>query len=356
MKFTCNKNDLLNSVTISMRGIPNRTTMPILECLRIMASGDVIRFNSTDTEISVENTLFGEVEENGAICVEAKLFSEIVKKLPDGTVTFSTKDTTATIKCGKSKFTLNTKDADAFPSFDNIDRSKVLKLTQESLKELISQTIFSVAVSNANKLMTGVHFKVSDNKLTVTALDGHRVAIREWQALTDDIEFIIPSKTLLELSKVLSEGDIDLYITDTSVLFEFGDTGFQSRLLDGTFFDVQKLLSDNFTSTVKVDRKALIDSLDRSTLLIRENDRKPVILDISDVLKVQIDTPLGSMNEEMEIEITGDQLTIGLNPKFMLEALRAIGDSEVTLYFINEKSPCYIKGDGYIYMILPVKY
>ena len=356
MKFTCKQTDLLNSVMISLRGVPNKSSTPILSCISITASGDLVKLNSTDTEISVETSFEAKIKEEGAVCIDAKLFSDIVRKLPDGEVKFETDDTSATVKCGKAKFTLNIRDNQDFPILDDVDKSNVLKMTQESLRELINQTIFCVAQQQNNKIMTGVDFRVRDNKLIVTALDGHRIAIREWQALCDDMEFIVPAKTLTELSKILTEGDIDLFYTENNVSFMFDNTRFSSRLIEGDYFDVDKIISGvSFNTTMKVDRRSLMDSLERAILMIRENDRKPVLFDISDILNIKIETQIASLNEDVEISKDGENILLGLNPKFCLDALKAINDNTVTLFFVDKKSPCQIKGEGYCYIILPIQ-
>lgn len=356
MKFNCKKEDLLNAVNVAIRGIPNKTTMPILSCFLLSASGDLVKINATDTELGVVTSFDAKVSEDGDIALDAKLFSDIVKRLPEGDVSFESDDTTATVKSGKTKINMGVRNSEDYPSITTIDKSNVLKMTQESLKDLISQVIFSVAQNGNNVIMSGVHFRVSDNKLTVTALDGHRIAIRQWQALCDDMQFIIPSKTLIELSKVITEGDIDIYYTDTSAMFDFGNSIITTRLIAGDYFDIAKVITDEFDISVKVDRKTLIDCLDRATLMIREGDRKPVIFTISDTLNIKVQTPLGSTNEDIEIEKPEKELVIGLNPRFLMDALRVIGDSEVTLYFNDAKAPCHIKGEDYRYVVLPINF
>ena len=190
----------------------------------------------------------------------------------------------------------------------------------------------------------------------MTALDGHRVAIREWQTLCDDMCVVVPSKALMELSKVLTEGDIDIYYTSSATMFEFDGTIISTRLIEGDYFDTSKMLTNDHTLTVKADRKALIDCFDRATLLIKEADRKPVIVTVADTMNIKIETPIGSMNEDIEAQAEGEQIVIGLNPRFMLDALRVIADNMVTIYFQNPKAPCYIKGDDYNYVILPVQF
>ena len=198
--------------------------------------------------------------------------------------------------------------------------------------------------------------------LKVVSLDGHRIAIRnlELKNSCPDRKVVVPGKTLTEISKILSgemEEQVMIYFDYNYLLFEFGRTIVLSRLIDGEYFRIDQMLSSDYETKVILNRQSFISSIDRATLLVRESDKMPVILDIrDDVMDLQINTVLGSMDEETAITKTGKDIVIGFNPKFLLDALRVIDDEEVTLYFINAKAPCFIKDDAgkYIYLILPV--
>ena len=198
--------------------------------------------------------------------------------------------------------------------------------------------------------------------LKVVSLDGHRIAIRNLELRGDcsDKKVVIPGKTLNEISKILSGGMDDMvriYFDTNYLLFVFGRTIVLSRLIDGEYFRIDQMLSSDYETKVVLNRQSFLGSIDRATLLVRESDKMPVILQIcDDVLNLQINTMLGSMDEETIVDKTGKDITIGFNPKFLMDALRAIDDEEVSLYFINAKAPCFIRDDkgSYIYLILPV--
>ena len=363
MKLHFQQSDLAEGVNIVLKAVPSKTTMPILECILIDAAAGEIRLTANDMELGIETVVEGTIEERGKVALDAKIFSDIVRKLPNSTVTIESDDKDLTvITCEKAKFDIPGKNAEEFAALPMIDKDDHISLSQFSLKEVIRQTIFSIAPNENNKLMTGELFEVRNGMLKVVSLDGHRIAIRnlELKESCPDRKVVVPGKTLNEISKILS-GEMDdqvlIYFDYNYLLFEFGRTIVLSRLIDGEYFRIDQMLSSDYDTKVVLNRQAFISSIDRATLLVRESDKMPVILDIrDDVLNLQINTVLGSMNEETAIAKTGKDIVIGFNPKFLLDALRVIDDEEVTLYFINAKAPCFIKDDGgnYIYLILPV--
>lgn len=355
MEFNVSNEELNRAVTTANHFVANKTTMPILECLMLTVSDGEVRLTATDTEMGAEIFLdTEEVKEDGNICVDAKLFQSIVGKMPTGNVTLKTGENVLNIKCGKAKFKIPTRDGSEFPSLENVARDNFITLTQGELKDLIRQTIFSTSLNDAQRMMTGVCFDISDN-LKVTALDGHRIAIREVDMKHEPMKAIIPAKALTEIMKMPYDGDVNIYFTDSQAMFSYATTNVTTRLIEGEYYGVDKMISPNAQTTLKTDRKALIECLDRTTLLIKEIERKPVIMTIGDGLNIEIVTQLGSMNEDMEVEIDGERdWKIGINPRFMLDALKAIDDDTVTIYFNGAKQPCQIKGDGYCYVVLPI--
>ena len=365
MKLICAKNELLKSVNISLKAVSSKTTMPILECILIDASATEITFTSNDMELGIETKVKGIIEEKGIVALDAKLFSDIIRKLPDSDVCIQT-DTNlnTTITCEKAKFTIPGKSGDDFAYLPVIERSEGIEISQFTLKEVIRQTIFSIAANENNKLMTGELFEMKENILKVVSLDGHRIAIRKIE-LKDNYpsrKVVVPGKTLQEISKILTgeaEDMVDIFFADNHILFEFDETKVVSRLIEGEYFHIDQMLSSDYDTKVKINKREFLSCIDRATLLIREGDKKPIILNIQDgSLQLKINSFVGSMNEEIEIEKEGKDLLIGFNPKFFIDALRVIDDEEVTLYMVNPKAPCFIKDDAgtYVYLILPVNF
>ena len=365
MKLTCSKSSLLKGVNIVSKAVPSRTTMPILECILIDASANEIKLTANDMELGIETIIDGQIEERGIIALNAKIFSEIVRKLPDSDVTIQTDDKFKTIiTCEKAKFNIAGKSGDDFSYLPYIERNEKVTVSEFTLKEVIRQTIFSISDNDANKLMTGELFEIRENKMKVVSLDGHRISIRniELKDNYDHKKVVVPGKTLQEISKILTgkaDAEVNIYITQNHILFEFGQTLVVSRLIEGEYFKIDQMISSDYETKVRINKKVLLDCIDRATLLVKEGDKKPIIMNIQDTaMELKINSAIGSMNEEIDIEKEGKDILIGFNPKFFIDALRVIDNDEVTLYMVNPKAPCYIKDEeeSFIYLILPVNF
>mgnify|MGYP000445624255 FL=1 len=365
MKLVFTKSNLNKAVGIVMKAVPTRTTMNILECILIDATTNEIKFTGNDMELGIETIVEGEIIEKGKIAIDAKLFSEIVRKLPNNDITLTTdSNNNALITCEKSKFNIAGKSGDDFSYLPAIIKDKMITLSQFQLKEVINQTIFSIAINDNNKMMTGELFEVNEGTLKVVGLDGHRIAIRniKLEGRSDDVRVVIPGKTLQEISKILNadaESFVNIYFTNNHVLFEFDQTHVVSRLIEGDYFKISQMLSNDYETKVSINKKEFLDSIDRANLLIREGDKKPIIINIlNGLLQVNVNSAIGALNEDIDIDKEGKDIMIGFNPKFLMDALRVIDDENVTMYLVNHKSPCFIrdKEEKYIYLILPVNF
>lgn len=365
MKLIFSKNELLKSVNISLKAVPSKTTMPILECILIDASASEITFTSNDMELGIETKVNGQIVEKGKIALNARLFSEIIRKLPDSNVILETdKNFSATITCEKAKFTIPGKSGEDFAYLPITEKNDFIQLSQFTLKEVIRQTIFSIAAVENNKIMTGELFEIQDNVLRVVSLDGHRIAIRriELNGEYNDLKVIVPGKTLNEISKILSgevEDQVKIFFSDNFVVFEFDDTVVVSRLIEGKYFRIDQMLSSDYATKVKVNKKEFLDCIDRSTLFLKEGEKKPIIVNIEeDSMELSIQSQIGSMKEDMDIMKEGKDIMIGFNPRYFVDALKVIDDEEISIYLVNPKAPCFIKDDkeSYIYLILPVNF
>ena len=365
MKFVCKKSDLLKGVNIVLKAVPSKTTMSILECILIDASAGQIKMTANDMELGIETVIEGDIREKGIIAIDAKIFSEIVRKLPDNDVTIETDvNFQMLICCEKARFSIAGKSGEDFTYLPYIEKAEPVVVSQFSLREVIKQTIFSISDNESNKMMTGELFEISGNHLKVVSLDGHRVSIPnlELKGEYQPRKVIVPGKTLIEVSKILS-GELDalvnLFFTKNHIVFEFDETTVVSRLIEGEYFRIEQMLSTDYETKVRVNKKELLNCIDRATLLIRESDKKPIIIQIEDgEMRLKLTSGVGSMNEEIVIEKEGKDILIGFNPKFMIDALRVIDDEMVTLYLVNPKAPCFIRDEkeSYIYLILPVNF
>ena len=365
MKLICPRTNLLNGINNVLKAVPSKTTMPILECILINASSNVITLTANDMELGIETVIEGDIVESGIIAIDAKFFFEIIRKLTGDEVVIETDVyLKTTITCEEATYNIIGKSGEDFSSIPYIEKNEMITISQYTLKEVIRQTIFSIADNDTNKLMTGELFEINQNELKVVSLDGHRISIRKIE-LKEEYGFkkvIVPGKTLQEISKILpgnSEEDVYIYLTDNHIVFEFGFTTVVSRLIEGEYFKVEQMLSSDYETKININKKELLSCIDRTTPLIREGEKKPIIMNIMDgVMKLKMDSTSGSMNEKIMISKEGKDILIGFNPKFFMDALRVIDDEEISIYMVNPKAPCFIKNDdeSYIYLILPVNF
>ncbi len=365
MKITCSRSNLLTSVNIALKAVSTKTTMPILGCLLLQAKGDQIKIVSNDMELGIETLVQGEIKEEGMIALDAKVFSEIIRKLPDNDITIETDSFyKATITCEKSVFDIMGKSGEEFPELPAIEKNHFIVLSQFTLKEVIRQTVFSISDNENAKIMTGELFEIQGDQMRVVALDGHRISIRRIQLKDqyDPLKVIVPGKTLNEVSKILSgevEDEVKLFFTDKHIVFEFDDTTVLSRLIEGEYYKIDQMLSGDYETKVTVNKREFLSCIDRATLLVKESEKKPVIIQITDgSMELRINSSIGSMNEDILIQKEGKDILIGFNPRFLMDALRVIDEEDIDIYLFNPKAPCFIKDkeESYIYLILPVNF
>lgn len=363
MKIRCEQSDLFRGVDIVSKAVPIRTPMSILECILIDATGSSIKLMANDTEIGIETIVKGSIEEPGMIALNAKMFFSMVRSMPESELTIESDESQKTIiKSEKLKFDLMGKSGEEFSSLPPIEKNHCIEISQFNLKEMIRQTLFSVGDSEINKVMTGELFEINQNVLRVISMDGHRISIRKIELKSDyeDCKYVIPGKTLSEINKIIT-GSIDdvakIYFSQHHAVFEFEDTTVMTRLLDGEYFDVNKMLSKEYSTHIKMNKKDLFNCVNRANLLVKESDKKPIIVNVSDgQMMISIQSSIGSLKEDIEIEKEGLDLRIGFNPKFFIDALRVIDDEMIDIYMDGSISPCFIKNanEDYIYLILPV--
>ena len=365
MKISFVKSDLLRSINTVMRAVPVRTTMPVLECILIDASSDEVTLTANDLEMGIETKTNAQIIQRGIIAIDARILSDIVRKLPDSEITIeSDSKFNVVISCGKSVFNIAGKDGAEFTRLPDIEKNVSVSLSQLTLKDMILQTIFSIAQNESNIIMTGESLEITGNTMKLISLDGHRVSLRKTELTgnTKDIKVIVPGKTLSDISKIISgnaDDQVNVYFTGNHVLFEFDETLVVSRLIDGKFFSIDRMISGDYDTRMTVNRKELVECIERATLLVREDDKKPIVFNVVDgSMEVSIRSQLGSFNDVIPVDKEGKDIQIGFNPKFLLDSLRCISDEEVQIDFTNSKAPCFIRKEDseYIYLILPVNY
>ena len=364
MKITCLKSELLSGLNIAMRAVPSKTSYSILESFLLYAYEDCISVTASDNEMIIETKIPGIIEEEGMIAVDARLFTEIIRKLPENNVSVITDARfRILIKCEDIEMVLNGKDPDEFPRRPEIKKDDVISISQFTLKEIVRQTIFSVSGNDSGSIMRGELFEIKENVLKVISLDSHRISIR-YANLSENFGFIkriIPGKCLLEVSRIINgniEDKTEIVFDNNFVQFSFNDTVVLSRLIEGEFVDVENMISMDYETEVKINKNLLMSCIERSMTLVREGEKKPVILDIrDDIMNIDLRSSLGELNEQIFLERKeGNDQLIGFNPKYILDVLRVIDDEVIDMYFLHTNAPCFIRNreEEYVYIILPI--
>ncbi|MBR6364702.1 MAG: DNA polymerase III subunit beta [Lachnospiraceae bacterium] len=365
MKIICSKDILSKAVSTVLKAIPGKTTMPILECILINAEGNKIKLTATDTELGIETTIEGNITQPGRIAIEAKIFSEIIRRLPDNDIIITTdENSNMTIECEKAVFNIAGYDGYDFQALPSFEHKSYISLSQMTLKDIIRQTIFSISENENNRLMSGELMEIKNGILRLVSLDGHRISIRrvELKDKYDDTKVIVPGKTLSEIAKILTGGvddEVLIYFGTNHILFAFEDTLVVSRLIDGEYFKIDNMLNNDYSTKLSVNKRDFLNCIDRSTLLVKESDKKPLIFTVEDSnLQLSMRSSIGSLCEDLGVVKEGNDIKIGFNPRFLLDALRVIDDENVDIYMMNPKAPCFIKDkeETYIYLILPVNF
>ncbi len=363
MKLVFEKTKLLQAINIASKGVPSKTTLEIQECFLIDATTDVIKIIGNDLDLGVETIVEGIINERGAIAIDAKSFSDIIRKLPDEEIEIeNSEENKVLIKSGKAKFNLSIKNEEEFSRLPDIDKTEKIVISQYTLRETIKQVSFSIADNDANKIMMGILFEVNGNKLRMAALDGHRIAIRNVELSSDyeNKKIIIPGRTLNEISKVITGGiedEVNIYITSKHILFEFDQNKIVTRLIDGEYFDIDRMLSKDYDIRVNINRLEFLSAIERANLLSHDSEKNPLTLLINDnTMEIKVVSAIGSLNESVDIKKDGNDIFIGFNPKYFTDVLRILDSDEVTLYMTNQKAPCYIKDkeETYVYLLLPL--
>lgn len=376
MRFIIQRDQLVQSVQDVMKAVTSRTTIPILTGIKIVASEEGVTLTGSDSDISIESFIPKEEDGNeivdikqpGAIVLQAKFFSEIVKKLPTDSVEISVENHLQTvIRSGKSEFNLNGLDAEEYPHLPQIEEEKMFKIPTDLLKAMVRQTVFAVSTSETRPILTGVNWKVENGTLTCIATDSHRLALRKAQIETTASEtynVVIPGKSLSELSKILDDNNdlIDIVITENQVLFKAEHLLFFSRLLEGNYPDTSRLIPSDSKTDVVVNTKEFLQAIDRASLLAKEGRNNVVKLSTIDggVIEISSNTPeVGKVVEEVQSKsVEGEELKISFSAKFMMDALKALEGSEITISFTGAMRPFIIKplnDESILQLILPVR-
>ena len=368
MKIICDKDKILKAINSVTKAVATKTTMPILEGILIQTNDKEVKLTTYDLEIGIEYVIEATVEEQGAIVVNAIMFSEIIRKLPDTEIKIYINDKNLlVIECEGSLYKLATMNPNEFPELPQINIENSIEIEQNALKEMIRKTIFAVSTEENRPIFTGCLFEVVDNKLNLVAVDGFRLAWKSkfLQTKVNNFSAVIPGRTLNEINKIILDSfdNIKIGIAKNQALFEMENCKIVTRLLDGEFLNYSNVIPSMWDTRIRVNKNNMQNCFERISLIssssIEKEKKYPVKVSI-DIGKVIISctNQTGDAKEEMFVSTEGKNLEAGFNPKYFLDAFRAIDDEEVFIDFGTSISPCIIRpvdnGD-YIYMILPIR-
>ncbi len=368
MKIVCYKDKIIKAINSVVKGVASKTTMPILEGILIQTNDNEIKLTTYDLEIGIEYIMECDVEEQGSTVVNAIMFSEIIRKLPDTEIHISVNENNLLeIECEGSHYKLATMNPEEFPELPKIEIENSIEIDQNVLKNMIRKTIFATSTEESRPIFTGCLFEIENNKLSLVAVDGFRLALRTifLTKQTNDFNAVIPGKTLVEVNKILSDSfePVKIGVSKNQALFEMDNCKIVTRILDGEFLNYKNVIPSNWETRIRVNKNNIQNSFERISLIsassMEKEKKYPVKVQV-DIGKVVISctNQTGDAKEELFVSTEGKNLEAGFNPKYFLDALKAIEDEEVFIEFGSSISPCLVKSvenNDYVYMILPIR-
>ncbi|MEG1004027.1 DNA polymerase III subunit beta [Clostridium sp.] len=363
MIFICEKQKLQEGISIVQKAITGKSTMSVLEGIYINVTKDGLTLIGSDMDVSIETKVDADVMEEGKIVIDAKIFGEIIRKLPSSEIKIETlENDTVQITCEKSVFNVVYMNADEFPELPKLNQDMKVEVPQNILKNMIKSTSFAIAQDETRPILQGVLFEIKDKNLNLVALDGYRLAIRNEYLDSDiNIEKVIPGKTLNEVSKILEDVNdlVEINFTNNHILFNLNKTRIISRLLEGKFVNYKSLLPQEHKLTVTVKKQDLQNGIERASLMAKDGNNNLIKLEIQDeAVIITSNSQLGKVREEVLINLQGEKIQIAFNSRYLIDVLKNFEEDEVILEMTSSVSPCIIKAkeaDNYKYLVLPVR-
>ncbi len=365
MKFSCEKALLQAAISTASRAVSPKSSIPALEGILLEADRE-LRLTGYNLETGIRTTVPADVAQGGTLVLGARLFGEIIRKLPDDVVSFSAENYMVNIKCGMSEFNILGTDPEEFPELPTVEYQNSFTLPQAKLKAMIGQTLFAVSDNESRPIHTGSLFEVDSEGLTIVSVDGYRLALRheaiEAKEGSDAFSFVVPGAALGEVEKICSDVEECASVTQGArhVMFKVGSTMLVSRRLEGEFLAYRQAIPRNNSIQVEGDTRALLSSIDRVSLIISDKLKSPLrcIFD-ENVLKISTKTAIGDAADVCPLSGDGGGLEIGFNNKYLMDALKAAPADRVRLELTTGVSPCVIlpaEGEeNFLYMVLPVR-
>lgn len=364
MKFRCDKDVFLEAVLTTSKASSSKSTIPALEGILMVLDNNSLSLTGYNLEIGIKTAIGVDDGENGSIVINAKRLCEIVRKMPSGSLDIIVEENhSATIKSGRTKMSIMCMSAEEYPQVPQANVENGFVMQQKILKSMIVQTKYACAVSDTKPVFTGCLFEIQDNVLSVVGMDGLRIAVRQEPLNYENTKFIVPAKSLDDLSHLLSDEDdknITISIEKNQISFEFGKYTMISRLINGDFLDFHKYIKHDDMTFVEISCSDMINSLERAMLVISEKVKLPLRCEFtSDTLTLSCTTTLGSYNDQINIKYSGEPFTIGLNTKLLLDAFKASESSDVKFIMTGKNiEPVLIvpkEGSEFTFLVMPMR-
>jgi DNA polymerase III subunit beta len=363
MKVICSRENLIDGINTVQKAVSTKTTLPILEGILVEAE-EKFKLTGNDLEIGIESIIDADIRTKGSIVLNSRMFGDIIRRLPDSEVLIEVKqDNLVIIECENSHFELKGISAAGFPAIPNIKKENALKINQKVIRDMIKQTIIAVSYDENRPILTGSLIEYKNNFLSIVSIDGYRLALRKNEIQNNELEFsvVIPGKTLNEIVKILQPVDkeIIIYNSDNQIMFDIGNCRVVSRLLEGEYLNYKGIIPQDFETKIKVNTKEMLSSIERASLLTMEEKKYPVKLSINDDnIVITSNTEIGAVREELRVEMEGNKLDIGFNPRYFIEALKVVEDEVINILFTSNIGPCTlnpIDNEKFCYLILPLR-
>ena len=364
MRFTCTQLALVKAINTVSKAVSSRTTIPILKGILLEVKDGRLTLSASDLDLSIQTSIDVQSSEEGKAVVLSRLFGEIVRKLPNSLITVSTEDEKLNIQCLGSDFNIITLAADEFPVIGAVEAKDFIEINKEDLCGLIKKTVFAASIDEKKGILTGTLLNFEGSNLELVALDGFRMAVaKNTVNSTLNRRIIVPARILSEISKILSEDEgsdqVSMAIEDKKIEILTEDTRVIARLLEGEFIKYREIIPSSCNTSVIVGREEILNSIERASLLAKEGKNNLIKFDIKEgSLDISSRSEEGMVNEHVGAEVSGKDLVIGFNSKYILDVLKSISDEEIKFEMGSSVSSCLIKqtdGDDYTYLVLPVR-
>ena len=366
MKFKCNQQELAKALNTVSKAVSNRTTIPVLKGILLTAQGNSVILTSSNLDMSIRKEIDAVVDEEGSAVAAAKLFGDIIRKLPNETVFIEDEGMESlSISTSSSSFEVLTLPVDEFPEMGKREENDhAMVFDKELFKNMVRKTSFAASIDEAKGVLTGILTEMTQDKITMVALDGFRLALaNEPMKNEEDRKFIISAKIMNEISRIITEDDttedMNLYLGEKKAVIITGRTQIALRVMEGEFIDYRRIIPSDSTTKLVVNRELFLDSIERASLLAREGKNNLIKMTVrDDMMTITSRSEEGNVREELAIDREGNEIEIGFNSKYMMDVIKEIDDETVTLHMKSSVTPCVVRppeGDGYEYLVLPVR-